>query len=119
MVFRKDNKGGGWHEPPYTWEEERDFYRRINAGPMTIYRSAQPGAADKPAPQEQPPQTEKPRRTSKLRKGNRPRGVKGPPKKFAALRLLLLRLQRPVGGPRSYFIATNPRGTGLTYDEIT
>jgi hypothetical protein len=21
MVFRKDKKGGGWHEPPYTWEE--------------------------------------------------------------------------------------------------
>ena len=22
MVFKRDKKGGGWHEPPYTWEEE-------------------------------------------------------------------------------------------------
>jgi hypothetical protein len=32
MVFRKDDKGGGWHEPPYTWEEEMEFYRSYNAG---------------------------------------------------------------------------------------
>jgi hypothetical protein len=44
MVFRRDDKGGGWHEPPYTKEEEREFYRRYNAGmasgKATIYRRA-------------------------------------------------------------------------------
>jgi hypothetical protein len=58
MVFRKSKDGGGWHEPPYTKEEEREFYRRYNAGmasgKTTIYRG-RPQAADKPAP-EAPPQ---------------------------------------------------------------
>lgn len=60
MVFRKSEKGGGWHEPPYTWEEEQEFYRRMSpkpGTPMTIYRG--PKAADKPAPPKQPPQEEK------------------------------------------------------------
>jgi hypothetical protein len=57
MVFRKDEKGGGWHEPPYTWEEEMEFYRRMNAGPQTIYRGP-PKPTAKPAPQEPPPQEE-------------------------------------------------------------
>jgi hypothetical protein len=59
MVFRRDDKGGGWHEPPYTWEEEMDLYRRMSpkpGTPMTIYRGPKK-AADKPAPQE-PPQEE-------------------------------------------------------------
>ena len=52
MVFRRDDKGGGWHEPPYTWEEEMDLYRRMSPKPgvpKTIYRGSQK-AADKPAP---------------------------------------------------------------------
>ena len=32
MVFRRDDKGGGWHEPPYTWEEEMEFYRPCSVG---------------------------------------------------------------------------------------
>jgi hypothetical protein len=32
MVFKRDDKGRGWHEPPYTEAEEREFYRRYNAG---------------------------------------------------------------------------------------
>jgi hypothetical protein len=55
MVFVPDGRGGGWHEPPYTEEEEFDFYRRMNAGPMTFYRSPL-GAADKQAPTEEPSQ---------------------------------------------------------------
>ena len=51
MVFRRDDKGGGWHEPPYTWEEEMKFYRRYDAGmasgKATIYRS-QPATAEPP-----------------------------------------------------------------------
>src|SRR5215475_7326328 len=30
MVFKRCKKGGGWHEPPYTWEEEMDLYRRMS-----------------------------------------------------------------------------------------
>jgi hypothetical protein len=40
---------------PYTEEEEFDFYRRMNAGPMTIYRS-RPEAAGKQASTQEPPQ---------------------------------------------------------------
>jgi hypothetical protein len=58
MVFRRDKKGGGWHEPPYTPEEEMEFYRRMNAGPQTIYRGPQK-AADKPAQPQPPKQEEK------------------------------------------------------------
>ncbi len=51
MVFRKCKQGGGWHEPPYTWEEEMDLYRRMSPKPgvaMTIYRGPRK-PADKPA----------------------------------------------------------------------
>ena len=36
MVFVPNGKGGGWYEPPYTWEEEMELYRRMNAGPGDI-----------------------------------------------------------------------------------
>jgi hypothetical protein len=55
MVYKKDEKGGGWHEPPYTKEEEMDMYRRMGAGPQTIYRRRQ-RPADKPALPEPPGQ---------------------------------------------------------------
>jgi hypothetical protein len=54
MVFRRSDNGGGWHEPPYTWEEEIEFYRRTvpkPGTPMTIYRGSR-GPAGKPAPKE-------------------------------------------------------------------
>jgi hypothetical protein len=61
MVFRWNDAGtSGWHEPPYTEEEEMEFYRRTGgAKELTIYRSARPGAAGKQAPAKQPPQEEK------------------------------------------------------------
>jgi hypothetical protein len=55
MVFRQ-TKYGGWHEPPYTKEEEMDFYRRMNpkpGTPMTIYRG-QRKPAERQAQQQQP-----------------------------------------------------------------
>jgi hypothetical protein len=59
MVFRGDEKGGGWHEPPYTWEEEMELYRRMGgAKSLTIYRSQRPGAADKQDQPKPPPQEE-------------------------------------------------------------
>jgi hypothetical protein len=61
MVWRWNDAGtGGWHEPPYTEEEEMEFYRRTGgAKELTIYRSARPGAAGKPAPTKQPRQEER------------------------------------------------------------
>jgi hypothetical protein len=60
MVFRRSDGGGGWHEPPYTEEEEFEFYRRYSqgmaSGKATIYRS-RPTAADKQ--EEQKPTSEK------------------------------------------------------------
>ena len=57
MVFKKCKQGGGWHEPPYTWEEEMEMYRRMNAGPQTIYRGP-PKPAGKLAPEAPPQQDE-------------------------------------------------------------
>jgi hypothetical protein len=36
MVRRMDKLGGFYHEPPYTKEEEMEFYRRIGGGPKTV-----------------------------------------------------------------------------------
>ncbi len=30
MVKRIDDKGGIYHEPPYTWEEEQALWRQIS-----------------------------------------------------------------------------------------
>jgi hypothetical protein len=47
-------KGGGWHEPPYTEEEEFEFYRRYSegmaSGKATINRNRP--TADEPPKQE-------------------------------------------------------------------
>ena len=61
MVFRWNDAGtSGWHEPPYTEEEEMEFYRRTGgAKELTIYRSARPGAAGKQEPAKEPRQGEK------------------------------------------------------------
>jgi hypothetical protein len=62
MVFRKSDGGGGWHEPPYTKQDEREFYRRYNAGmasgKATIYRGP-PAAAGKPVQPQPARQKEK------------------------------------------------------------
>jgi hypothetical protein len=62
MVYRKSDGGEGWHEPPYTEEEEFEFYKRISdgmaSGQATIYRSQRPASAGKPAPTKQPRQEE-------------------------------------------------------------
>jgi hypothetical protein len=49
MVKRITDNGTVYHEPPYTKEEEIDFYRRMSGGPITVLRGA-------PSPQPQTPQ---------------------------------------------------------------
>jgi hypothetical protein len=49
-VYAEDGTYVG-NEPPYTEEEEMDFYRRIGGGPVTIYRgpaSSQPQTPPSP-----------------------------------------------------------------------
>jgi hypothetical protein len=49
MVRRVSKNGAVWEKPPYTEEEERDFYRRVGGGPKTVvHRPA-------PAPEVPPP----------------------------------------------------------------
>jgi hypothetical protein len=36
MVFKKCKQGGGWHEPPYTWEEEMALYRASAMQPGSV-----------------------------------------------------------------------------------
>lgn len=56
MVRKKDELGGFYHEPPYTPEEERDFYRRVAGGPKTVLHAPKPGTDPLPSPQKTPPQ---------------------------------------------------------------
>jgi hypothetical protein len=51
MVRKRTDDGRGWyHEPPYTEEEELDFYRRVGgAKKLTILRGS-------PSPSRQSPQ---------------------------------------------------------------
>lgn len=50
MVFVPNGLGGGWHEPPYTKEEEEEFYRRVGNGPVTIVKGPH-----RPTPAGSPP----------------------------------------------------------------
>jgi hypothetical protein len=36
MVRKQAKNGASYHEPPYTWEESRDFYRAMGGGPVTV-----------------------------------------------------------------------------------
>lgn len=42
MVKRIDDKGGIYHEPPYTWEEEQELYRIMSPQPGAQYIHAGP-----------------------------------------------------------------------------
>lgn len=55
MVIAYTNTGGIFHEPPYTEEEEREFYRRTS-GVVAFTRRA-PAENPKPTPQGLPPST--------------------------------------------------------------
>ena len=53
MVRVKADDGGYYHEPPYTPEEERDFYKAVSGGPVTVIRRLP--KTEKPKPQKSPP----------------------------------------------------------------
>jgi hypothetical protein len=48
MVRIVNKDGSAFHEPPYTWEEEQDFYRRIGGGPKTVLHAPPAPTAAKP-----------------------------------------------------------------------
>ena len=56
MVKRIAENGAEYHEPPYTPEEEMDFYRRIAGGPVTVVKQARRlhQRAPQPKPEEEP-----------------------------------------------------------------
>ena len=58
MVRRVAKEGGVWHEPPYTFEEEMELYRRVD-GPITILHGPPPSAPETPYPTTPPPPVEK------------------------------------------------------------
>lgn len=58
MVFVKTEQGG-YYEPPYSWEEQRELYQRLGSGPSVIVRQR---AGPQPSQESQsPPQEEEPR----------------------------------------------------------
>jgi hypothetical protein len=54
MVRKRAENSSYYHEPPYTEEEELDFYRRIANGPFTILHGTPRPPAEKPPPQKSP-----------------------------------------------------------------
>jgi len=54
-----DDGKGFYHEPPYTEEEEADFYRRVGGGPVAILRGPKPAAATSPQLPPRPPRMKK------------------------------------------------------------
>jgi hypothetical protein len=46
MVRKMAENGTFYHEPPYTEEEDLDFYRRICAGPVRILHGPPPARND-------------------------------------------------------------------------
>jgi hypothetical protein len=58
MVRKIDGKGGVYHEPPYTWEEEQELYRRMGGGPITIVKG--PPLEQRQKPQQPQPRAKRP-----------------------------------------------------------
>jgi hypothetical protein len=59
MVRRRDDLGGFYHEPPYTWEESRDFYQAMSGGPVTVVHPPVLAKTDRPKRRKSPPQRAK------------------------------------------------------------
>jgi hypothetical protein len=50
MVKRIDDKGQAYHEPPYTWEEQQELYRRMSGEKSLTLVHAGPRGPQPPAP---------------------------------------------------------------------
>ena len=49
MVKKFYPNGDAYHEPPYTWEEDMEYYRRTSGGPITVVKG--PPLEQRPKPQ--------------------------------------------------------------------
>jgi hypothetical protein len=59
MVRKMTDKGGFYHEPPYTEEEEDMIYRGMDIdGPVTILHAPRPSSTPLPPPRKSPPPRE-------------------------------------------------------------
>jgi hypothetical protein len=47
-VYSEDGTGVLFEEPPYTWEEEQDFYRRMSGGPKVVLHAPAVKKPEKP-----------------------------------------------------------------------
>ena len=57
MVRKTAENGTFYHEPPYTEEEDLDFYRRVSSGPVKIFHGPAPATGSQP--QKSPPPSRK------------------------------------------------------------
>ena len=56
MVIRYSENGLPYSEPPYTKEEEADFYRRVGNGPVTVVKQdREPARKEPPQRPAEPP----------------------------------------------------------------
>ena len=58
MVRKVTPEGHVYHEPPYTKEEQDDFYRRVGSGPVTIVHGTRSPRSPVPKPPEPPKASE-------------------------------------------------------------
>jgi hypothetical protein len=56
MVSKQAENSEWYHEPPYTWQEQRDFYRAMSGGPVTVVHPPVLAKTDKPKRRKSPPQ---------------------------------------------------------------
>jgi hypothetical protein len=57
MVRRISDKGGVYHEPPYTEAEEDMIYKAMD-GIVSTFRAPRPSSTPQPPPQKSPPPLE-------------------------------------------------------------
>jgi hypothetical protein len=50
MVRRTADNGAVYFEPPYTWDEEQEMYRRVGGGPVTVLHAPKPNPELLPVP---------------------------------------------------------------------
>jgi hypothetical protein len=54
-ISQMAKNGACYHEPPYTWEESRDFYRALSGGPVTFVHPPVLAKTEKPKRRKSPP----------------------------------------------------------------
>jgi hypothetical protein len=72
MVRKVAKNGAVYHEPPYTWQEEMEFYRRVGGATSLTILHGTPPAAVEPAPAAAAPAQTSRTQRRKREEGGRP-----------------------------------------------